>query len=34
MASGPDLAGLLSKLSDPAHTCVDFITRESLEMVL
>lgn len=34
IASDPDLAGLLSKLSDPAHTCVEFITREPLEMVL
>jgi len=34
LASDPDLAGLLSKLPDPAHTCVEFITRESLEMVL
>ena len=33
-ASDPDLAGLLSKLPDPAHTCVEFITREPLEMVL
>lgn len=34
IASDPDLAGLLSKLPDPAHTCVKFITREPLEMVL
>jgi len=34
IASDPDLAGLLSKLSDPAHTCVEFITHEPLEMVL
>lgn len=34
VASNPDLAGLLSKLPDPAHTCVEFITREPLEMVL
>jgi hypothetical protein len=34
LASDPDLAGLLSKLPDPAHTCVEFITREPLEMVL
>ena len=34
IASDPDLAGLLSKLPDPAHTCVEFITREPLEMVL
>ena len=34
LASDPDLTGLLSKLPDPAHTCVEFITREPLEMVL
>ncbi len=34
LATDPDLAGLLSKLPDPAHTCVEFITREPLEMVL
>ena len=34
IASDPDLAGLLSKLPDPAHTCVEFITREPLEMIL
>lgn len=34
ITSDPDLAGLLSKLSDPAHTCVEFITHEPLEMVL
>ena len=34
IASDPDLAGLLSKLPDPPHTCVEFITREPLEMVL
>lgn len=34
IASAPDLAGLLSKLPDPAHTCVEFITHELLEMVL
>ncbi len=34
IASDPDLGGLLSKLLDPAHTCVEFITREPLEMVL
>ena len=34
IASDPDLAGLLQKLPDPAHTCVEFITREPLEMVL
>ncbi len=34
LASNPDLTGLRSQLSDPAHTCVEFITREPLEMVL
>lgn len=34
IASDPELAGLLHKLQDPAHTCVEFITREPLEMVL
>ncbi len=34
IASAPDLDSLLSGLSDPAHTCVEFITREPLEMVL
>jgi hypothetical protein len=34
LANDPDLTGLLSKLSDPAHTCVEYITREPLEMVL
>jgi hypothetical protein len=34
IASDPDLNGLLSKLPEPAHTCVEFITREPLEMIL
>ncbi len=34
LASDPELDGLLSKLPDPAHTCVEFITREPMEMVL
>ncbi len=34
LASDPDLAGLLSKLPAPAYICVEFITREPLEMVL
>jgi len=32
--SDPDLIGLLSRLPDSAHTCIEFITREPLEMVL
>ncbi len=34
IASDPDLTALLSKLPDPAHTCVGFITSEPLEMIL
>ena len=34
IANDSDLTGLLSKLPDPAHTCVEFITREPLEMIL
>ena len=34
IASDPGLTGLISKLPDPAHTCVEFITREPLEMIL
>lgn len=34
IASDPDLGGLLKKLPNPARTCVEFITREPLEMVL
>ena len=29
-----DLATLQRKLTDPAHTCVEFVTREPLEMIL
>ena len=34
VTSDPELEGLLSKLSEQAHTCVEFITREPIEMVL
>ena len=34
IASDPELTGLLSRLPDPAHTCVEFITSESLEMMV
>ncbi|MDP8237567.1 MAG: DUF5678 domain-containing protein [Candidatus Hatepunaea meridiana] len=34
IASDPDLEGLMSKLPDPPHTCVEYITREPIEMVL
>jgi hypothetical protein len=34
IASDPDLNLLLSKISDPSHTYVEFITSEPLEMIL
>lgn len=34
LASDPELDKLLTKLPDAAHTCVEFITREPMEMVL
>ena len=34
IASDPDLTGLISKLPDPAYTCVEFITDEPLDMLL
>jgi len=34
IASDPDLIKLRDKLPDPTHTCVEFITREHLEMIL
>ena len=34
IASAIELTELLVQLADPAHTCVEFITREPLEMVL
>ena len=34
IASDPELSDLLLKLPDPPRTCVEFITREPLEMVL
>jgi len=34
IASDPDLMSLLGKLADPAHTCIEFVTREPLEMIL
>ncbi len=34
IAGDPNLFNLISKLPDPAHTCIEFITRESMEMVL
>ena len=34
IASDVDLMQLREKLADPAHTCVEFVTREPLEMLL
>lgn len=34
IASDPDLMSLLGKLADPAHTCIEFVTGEPLEMIL
>jgi len=34
VASDPALDALWQKLPDPAHTCVEFVTREPLEMIL
>ena len=34
IARDPDLSRLLSKLSDPSHTCIEFITREPIETIL
>jgi len=34
IASDPDLTTLQRKLADPAHTCIEFVTREPLEMIL
>jgi len=34
IASDVDLGRLREKIPDPAHTCVEFITREPMEMLL
>ena len=34
VASDLDLDQLVAKVSDPEHTCIEFVTREPLEMVL
>lgn len=34
IANDPDMMSLLGKLADPAHTCIEFVTREPLEMIL
>jgi len=34
IASDVDLMLLRQKIADPAHTCIEFVTREPLEMLL
>jgi len=34
IASDVDLMRLREKIPDPAHTCIEFVTREPLEMLL
>ena len=34
IASDPELMVLQEKLADPAYTCIEFVTREPLEMIL
>jgi len=34
IASDVDLMRLREKITDPAHTCIEFVTREPLEMLL
>ncbi|MFQ6058620.1 MAG: DUF5678 domain-containing protein [Anaerolineae bacterium] len=34
IASDVDLMRLREKIADPAHTCIEFVTREPLEMLL
>jgi hypothetical protein len=34
IASDVNLDALLAKLADPAHTCIEYVTREPLEMIL
>jgi hypothetical protein len=34
IASDPDFERLLSKIPDRAHTCVEFVGRESLEIIV
>jgi len=34
IASDVDLMRLREKISDPAHTCIEFVTREPLDMLL
>jgi hypothetical protein len=34
IAHAPEWSGLKKQLADPANTCVEFITREPLDMIL
>ena len=34
IANDPSVNALISKLDDPQHTCIEFITSEPLEMIL
>ena len=34
IASDPDVLTLNARLPNPAHTCIEFVTREPLEMIL
>ena len=34
IASDPDFTALLGKLANPGYTCIEFITREPLEMII
>lgn len=34
VVSDPDLDALLARLSDPSHSCIEYVTREPLEMIL
>ena len=34
VASNPEIEGLLEKVANPAHACIEFITCEPLEMIL
>ena len=34
IASDPDLDALLAQLPEPSHTCIEYVTREPLEMIL
>lgn len=34
IASDPDLSNLIARLPDPPHTCIEFLGREPVEMIL